>query len=144
MKLLVLKKPNRNDISKLLKDATVLAKDKNYDEAISILLKAYELMKVVETEWGIKTYFRVARYHHLAGRYEDALSWLKFLYDDVDNKANDREKLYKEWGWFNENGNLKIPLRLRNTFREIILEEINLLNYRQEKILNKEAKARMK
>ena len=72
---------------------------------------AYSLMEVVSTEWGIKAYFRVARYYHLAGRYEDALSLLQKLHDNVDIAADAREKLYKEWGWMQKGGPAKTNAR---------------------------------
>ena len=76
----------------------------------------------------------MARYHHLAGRYEEALSWLQGLYDDVDTTADARELLYKEWGWRQKGGFAKVSKTQRNTYRKIIDDEIVLLNMRQRKI----------
>lgn len=125
---------DHEEISNLLKKATVQANDKDYDAAIVSLSKAYGLMATCSTEWPPKTYFRLARYHHLAGRYEEALSWLQGLYDDVDTTADARELLYKEWGWRQKGGFAKVSKTQRNTYRKIIDDEIVLLNMRQRKI----------
>jgi hypothetical protein len=125
---------DHEEIRNLLKRATVQANDKDYDAAIGSLSKAYALMTACSTEWPIKTYFRLARYHHLADRYEEALSWLQGLYDDVDITADARELLYKEWGWRQKGGFAKVSKTQRNTYRKIIDDEIVLLNTRQRKI----------
>lgn len=122
------------EIRELLKRATAQAKEKYYDSAIESLLRAYHLMETCSTEWPIKTYFRAARYHHLAGRYEEALNWLQGLHDNVDAKADAREKLYKEWGWRQKGGFAKVSKRVRNAYRKVIKDEIELLNTRQRKI----------
>jgi tetratricopeptide (TPR) repeat protein len=129
------------EIRELLKKATAQANEKNYDSAIASLLRAYELMKTCSTEWGIKTYFRVARYHHLAGRYEEALQWLLQLHDNVDADADARELLYKVWGWRQKGGFAKISKTLRSTSKRLIKEEIELLKTRQQKIETRKQKA---
>lgn len=135
---------NHLEIRDLLKSATALAKDKQYEIAINRLLKAYELMGTCSTEWGTKEYFRVARYYHLAGRYDDALGWLQRLYDNVDAHADSREKLYKQWGWRQNNGYAEISKTQRNKKREIIQAEIDLLNTRQNKINARHLKSKEK
>lgn len=127
-------------IRELLKDATAFARDKSYDAAIYNLLKAYTLMETCSTTWGIKEYFRVARYQHLAGRYDQALKWLQDLYDSVDLRADAREALYEQWGFMQKGGFAKISTTLRNKQREVILAEIQLLKTRQEKIIAKHSK----
>lgn len=129
------------EIRELLKRATAQAKEKYYDSAIESLLRAHHLMETCSTEWPIKTYFRVARYHHLAGRYDQALDWLQALHDNVDAKADAREKLYKEWGWRQKGGFSKVSKRLRDAYRKVIEDEIELLNTRQRKIEQRLAKA---
>ncbi|MGZ8236347.1 MAG: hypothetical protein ACXWTY_00555 [Methylobacter sp.] len=131
---------DHEEIRNLLKRATVQANDKDYDAAIGSLSKAYALMTTCSTEWPIKTYFRLARYHHLADRYEEALSWLQGLYDDVDITADARELLYKEWGWRQKGGFAKVSKTQRNTYRKIIDDEIVLLNTRQRKIEQRASK----
>lgn len=138
------KTPQELEISALLKKATVQAKDKDYDAAIAGLLRAYSLMETVYTEWGIKPYFRVARYHHLAGRYEDALSWLQGLYDNVDASFDAREKLYEKWGMMQKGGPLKIPKLVRDNYRNVIRKEIDLLMTRQQKIEQRLSKSHPK
>lgn len=131
---------NHLKIRELLKNATNQAREKEYDSAITSLLTAYELMKTCSTEWGTKVYFRVARYQHLAGRYDEALRWLQQLHDNVDAYADAREVLYKKWGWMQKDGFSKISGALRNKQREIIQAEIELLNTRQAKIIARKSK----
>ena len=126
------------EIRELLKKATALANTKDYEAAIKCLLRAYELMASCSTEWGIKAYFRAARYYHLAGRYDDARAWLQQLHDNVDTTADAREVLYKKWGWRQKGSFAKISKTIRNNYRELIWAEINLLNARQAKITAKE------
>jgi len=121
-------------IRELLKKATAQAGEKEYDLAIASLLRAYELMKTCSTEWGLKEYFRVARYYHLAGRYDDAFKWLQQLHDRVDADADARETLYQQWGWRQKGGFSKVSKTIRDKKRELIEAEIALLNTRQEKI----------
>ncbi len=122
-------------ISDLLKLATVQAEDKDYDSAIDSLRCAYSLMETVATEWPIRTYFRLARYLHLSGRFAEALDWLKNLHDSVDATCNAREQLYKQWGWMQgRNKPAKISKTLRNNLRRIIKQEIELYIERQKKI----------
>ncbi|MCL7420859.1 MAG: tetratricopeptide repeat protein [Methylobacter sp.] len=128
------------EIRELLKKATAQAKEKNYDSAISSLLRAHELMKTCSTEWGIRAYFRVARYHHLAGRYDEALQWLQQLHDNVDADADAREVLYKAWGWRQKGGFAKVSKKLRSTSKRLIKEEIELLKTRQQKIETRKRK----
>lgn len=130
------------EIRELLKTSTEQAREKLYDSAIESLLKAYDLMKTCSTEWGTKEYFRVARYHHLAGRYDEALNWLEQLHDNVDSYADVRELLYKEWGWRQNGGFAKVSKTLRNKRREVIRAEIELLNTRQMKIIARQSKAK--
>ena len=130
------------EIRKLLKKATVHAKEKDYDSAIVSLLKAYRLMETCSTEWGIRTYFRAARYHHLAERYDDALNWLQTLHDNVDTTADAREELYKKWGWMQKGGPSKVSKKIRDTYRKIINNEIELLMTRQQKIEQRARKIR--
>ena len=127
--------PITEEISSLLKKATSQAKEKDYDAAINSLSSAYELMITCSTEWPIKTYFRLARYHHLAGRYEDARSWLQELYDNVDKTADAREHLYKQWDRMqSRNQFAKISPELRYNRKNAIADEIDLLTARQRKI----------
>lgn len=122
-------------ISDLLKLATVQAEDKDYDSAIDSLRCAYSLMETVATEWPIRTYFRLARYLHLSGRFAEALDWLKNLHDNVDSTCNAREQLYKEWGWMQgRNQPAKISKTLRNNLRRVVKQEIELYMERQHKI----------
>jgi len=125
---------DHDEIRDLLKQATIHANDKDYDTAIASLSRSYGLMTTCSTEWPIKTYFRLARYHHLAGRYQEARDWLQGLYDNVDLTADAREQLYKKWGWRQKGGFAKISQTLRNNYRKIIDDEIVLLNTRQRKI----------
>lgn len=128
-------------IRDLLKDATAFARDKSYDAAIYSLLKAYKLMETCSTEWGTKEYFRIARYQHLAGRYDEALKWLQDLYDTVDSRADAREALYEQWGFRQKDGFAKISATLRNKQRQVILAEIQLLKTSQQKIIAKQSKS---
>ncbi len=122
----------KQEISNLLKLATVQAGDKDYNSAIESLTRAYSLMTTVATEWPISTFFRLARYLHLSGRYPEALDWLQNLHDNLDSKCDAREKLYKEWGWM-QGGNkaAKIPKKIRNNLRREIEQEIDLYKERQ-------------
>lgn len=134
---------HHDEIRDLLKKATVQANDKDYDTAIASLSRAYELMATCSTEWPIKTYFRLARYHHLAGRYEEARAWLQSLYDNVDKAADARELLYKHWGWMQARDQFaKISQKLRFNRKNTIADEIDLLNTRQRKIEKKADKIR--
>ncbi len=125
---------NHDEIRELLKTATVQAREKEYDAAIASLTRAYELMKNCSTEWGIKEYFRVARYHHLAGRYDDATNWLQQLYDNVDANADAREILYQQWGWRQKGGFSKVSQEARESRRHVICDEMELFKKRQAKI----------
>jgi len=132
---------DHDEIRELLKKATAQANEKHFDTAIESLFRAYKLMETCSTVWGIKTYFRLARYHHLAGRYDEALKWLQQLYDNVDANANAREALYKKYSWRQEDGGFaKISKATRDTERDIILAEIDLLNRRQRKMKAKSKK----
>lgn len=123
------------EISNLLKLATVQAGDKDYDSAIKSLERAYSLMPTVAAEWPIKTYFRLARYLHLSGKYNEALDWLQELHDSVDLRCDAREVLYKEWGWMQSAGrSATISKTLRNTQRKLIKQEITLYKERQRKV----------
>lgn len=128
------------EIRELLKYATALAKEKDFDNAIANLLTAYKLMETCSTEWGIKAFFRVARYHHLAGRYDVAIEWLQQLHDNVDAYADAREILYKEWGWLGKGGYAKVSKTVRNINKKCIKEEIALYKTRQSKIELREEK----
>jgi hypothetical protein len=126
---------HHDEIRDLLKNATVQANTKDYDAAIVSLSLAYELMATCSTEWPIKTYFRLARYHHLAGRYEDARDWLKSLYDNVDKVADARELLYEQWGWMQTRDKFaKVSPERRYNSKNTIADEIDLLTARQRKI----------
>ena len=132
------KTPEETEISNLLKLATVQAGDKDYESAIESLRRAYSLMETVSTEWPIRTYFRLARYLHLSGKYHEAIDWLQNLHDNVDSASDAREALYKEWGWMQgRNKPAKIPKTLRNNLRKIFKQEIGLYMERQEKIENR-------
>lgn len=131
------KTPKETEISNLLKLATVQAGDKDYQSAIESLRRAYSLMETVSTEWPIRTYFGLARYLHLSGKYHEAIDWLKNLHDNVDSASDAREALYKKWGWMQGNKPAKIPKTLRNNLRRIIKQEICLYMERQEKIENR-------
>lgn len=135
------KTPEEAEISNLLKLATAQAGDKDYDSAIGSLRRAYSLMETVPTEWPITTYFRLARYLHLSGRYREAIEWLQDLHDNLDSRCNAREALYKEWGWMQgRNKPAKISKTVRNNLRRIIKQEIALYEERQRKILRKAEK----
>lgn len=132
------KTPEETEISNLLKLAMTQAGDKGYDSAINSLRRAYSLMEKVSTEWPINTYFRLARYLHLSGKYQDAIDWLQGLHDSVDSVCDAREALYKEWGWMQAgNKPAKISKTLRNNLRRTIKREIQLFTGRQRKIEQK-------
>lgn len=129
------KTAKETEISDLLKLATVHADNKDYDSAISVLRRAYFLMEGEGAEWPIRTFFRLSRYLHLSGRYDEALEWLGNLHDNMDSKCDAKERLYKEWGWTQGNGKpMKISKALRNNLRGIIKREIALYKERQLKI----------
>lgn len=127
--------PEETEISNLLKLATAQAGEKNYDAAIASLKRAYSLMEAVATEWPINTYFRLARYLHLSGKYLEALDWLQRLHDNVDASCDAREALYKEWGWMQGRSKPStISKTLRNNLRRAVKQEISLYIERQRKI----------
>jgi len=130
-----------HEASELLKKATVQAKSSDYDAAIDSLLLAYSKMKLSNTEWGFKTYFRVARYHHLAGRFDEALQWLQNLYASVDEYFDGRERMYEQFGYRQKGGFLKVSAHVRLNCKNITADEIDLLVKRQKKIENREKKA---
>lgn len=135
------KTPDETEISNLLKCATAQAGDKDYDSAIGSLRRAYSLMETASTEWPINTYFRLARYLHLSGRYPDAIEWLQDLHDKLDLRCDAREVLYKEWGWMQgRNKPAKISKTVRNNIRLTIKQEIGLYKERQRKIEQKAEK----
>jgi len=122
-------------ISDLLKLATSQANDKDYPSAITSLRRAYALMETASTEWPEKTYFRLARYLHLSGDYEGAISWLQQLLDGFDARCDAREQLYKQWGWMQGGGKpATIPKSVRNNVKREIKDEIALFKEREEKI----------
>lgn len=125
---------NHTEIGDLLKAATVQAKEKHYEAAIASLLRAYDLMQDCSTEWGIKTYFRVARYYHLSGDYPQAMQWLQDLHGNVDTTADAREALYRQWEWRQKGGFAKVSRTMRNSTRKVIKAEIELYKTREQKI----------
>lgn len=132
------KTPEETEISNLLKLATTQAGDKDYDSAINSLQRAYLLMENAPTEWPISTYFRLARYLHLSGKYHEAIDWLQRLHDNVDSACAARESLYNEWGWMQAGSKpLKISKTVRNNLRRMVKREIQLFTERQRKMEQK-------
>ena len=122
-------------IADLLKQATAQAGDKHYEEAIATLRDAYARMETASQEWPIETYFRLGRYLHLSGHYEEAVAWLRQLHDTLDARYDAREQIYKQWGWMQGRGKpAKIPKTVRNAERKIIKREIEVYAERQAKI----------
>ncbi len=126
------------EIGRLLRHATSQADHKDYEAAIDSLMLAYRLMDEVPTEWPIRTYFRLARYLHLSGKYEQAMQWLHQLHETLDAWYDAREALYKTWGWMQgRNKPASVPKAVRKNLRSLIENEIALYARRQRNIEQK-------
>ena len=134
--------PAEAEISDLLKQATAQADDKDYDAAVASLRRAYSLMESVATEWPIRTYFRLARYLHLSGNYDAAVQWLRSPLDNLDQRFDAREALYKEWGWMQSKGKYAtISKEVRKNVKNVIRNELVVFAERQHKIEARAKKA---
>jgi tetratricopeptide (TPR) repeat protein len=132
---------DEDKISELLKLATVQARDKDYDAAIHSLELAYDLMETVGTEWPIKTYFRLPRYLHLSGQFDEAITWLQEFLENLDSRCDAREELYREWGWMQKGKKpATIPKSARSKLRRSVREEIAVFKEREKKIRERNRK----
>lgn len=74
-------------VAELLKQATVLKEQKEWDAALVVLFEAKQLMLVSPVSYPAATWCKYPLYLQQAGRFEEAIVEFQFLLDDLERRA---------------------------------------------------------